>query len=37
MYEFEERVAILIIDGGLSEDKAIPQARRELIKRVIAA
>lgn len=33
-YELKERVAILIIDGGLSEEKAIPQALRELIERV---
>jgi hypothetical protein len=36
MYEFEERMAILVIDGGLSEDEAIPQARCELIERVIS-
>lgn len=34
MYEYGERVAILILDGGLSEEKAVPQARREIIERI---
>jgi len=32
-YELEERITILTIDGGTTEDDAVRQARREIIER----